>query len=262
MVSDVAKFHKGCLQCLKLAEGDMIPRPLPSQMIAEYPGEVLMIDYIKIGLSRSGLMYVLMLVDKFSRLVEFVPAAPATSIVVARAIVRWSAQRGLSSWIISDGGPHFKNDLIKELNEVMGIEHHITLPYCPWANGSVEVVGKDLLWTLRALCSEFQASIDEWDLVLPLAEYAINHRRRDILTGRSAVEIMIGRKARTAVDLVCWSGPNMRDANEMRLPAQRVEAYVTRLAKSLGKMHEQVCSKDEHDRRVQVLRESGLGHSR
>ena len=153
MASDVAKFRKGCLQCLKLAEGDMIPRPL-SQMITEYPGEVLMIDYIKIGLSRSGLMYVLMLVDKFSRLVEFVPAAAATSIVAARAIVRWSAQRGLPSWIISDGGPHFKNDLIKELNEVMGIEHHITLPYCPWSNGSVEVVGKDLLWTLRALCSE------------------------------------------------------------------------------------------------------------
>ena len=84
MASDVAKFRKGCLQCLKLAEGDMIPRPLASQMIAEYPGEVLMIDYIKIGLSRSGMMYVLMLVDKFSRLVEFVPAAAATSIVAAR----------------------------------------------------------------------------------------------------------------------------------------------------------------------------------
>ena len=96
-----------------------------------------------------------MLVDKFSRLVEFVPAAAATSVVAARAVLRWAAQRGLPCWMISDGGPHFENELMKALAQVLGYDHHITMPYCPWANGSVEVVGKDLCWTLRALCNEF-----------------------------------------------------------------------------------------------------------
>ena len=95
-----------------------------------------------------------MLVDKFSRLVEFVPAVSPTSIVAARAVVRWSAQRGLPLWLFSDGGSHFKNSLMTDLGATMGIDHHVTLPYCPWANGSVEVVGKDLLFTCRALCSE------------------------------------------------------------------------------------------------------------
>ena len=148
-----------------------------------------MMDYIKLGLSRTGFTYVLMMVDKFSRLVEFVPTASATSLVAARAIMRWSAQRGLPSWIISDGGRHFDNTLLQDLSDIIGFEHHITLPYCPWANGSVEVVGKDLCWTLRAMCSEFETSVDEWDLVLPLAEYAINHRRRDILGGRATSSI-------------------------------------------------------------------------
>ena len=49
---------------------------------------VLMVDYIKIGLSRSDYTYVLMLVDKFSRLVEFVTAVIATSVVTAREILR------------------------------------------------------------------------------------------------------------------------------------------------------------------------------
>ena len=44
---------------------------------------------------------------------------------------------------------------MEDLAEILGLDHHITLPYCPWVNGSVEVVGKDLLWTLRALCNEF-----------------------------------------------------------------------------------------------------------
>ena len=91
MSDDVARYRKGCLQCLKLAEGNMVPRPLASQLVAEYPGEVLMMDYIKIGLSRTGYTYVLMLVDKFSRLTEFIPAVSPTSVVAARAIVRWSA---------------------------------------------------------------------------------------------------------------------------------------------------------------------------
>ena len=89
---------------------------------------------------------------------------------------------------------------------MLGYDHHITMPYCPWTNGSVEVVGKDLCWTLRALCSEFQASVDEWDLVLPLAEYAVNHHRRAILGDRSAVEVMTGRQPRTPAPNACGSG--------------------------------------------------------
>ncbi len=61
MKSDVAQWRKGCLQCLKFHEGNVIPRPLGSQLIAEFPGEILMMDYIKMGTSRSGYSYVLML---------------------------------------------------------------------------------------------------------------------------------------------------------------------------------------------------------
>ena len=99
MKEDVGRWRKGCLQCLKLSEGEMVPRPLGSQLIAEYPGEILMMDYIKMGASRSGYSYALMLVDKFSRLVEFVPAESPTSIIAARSVVRWSAQRGLPLWL-------------------------------------------------------------------------------------------------------------------------------------------------------------------
>ena len=257
MSADVTRFRQGCLQCLKLADGEMVPRPLASQLVAEYPGEVLMMDYIKLGLSRTGFMYVLMMVDKFSRLVEFVPAVSATSLVAARAIMRWSAHRGLPAWIISDGGRHFDNTLLSDLSDIIGFDHHITLPYCPWANGSVEVVGKDLCWTLRAMCSEFETSVDEWDLVLPLAEYAINHRRREILGGRSSVEIMTGRVPRTPTDLAIWSGTKLKDAKKLQLPAERAAKYVEKLAASLERMHEAVRTESERLQRQQALRESG-----
>ena len=259
MKEDVAKWRQGCLQCLKLHEGDVVPRPLGSQLIAEFPVEILMMDYIKMGASRSGYSYVLMMVDKFSRLTEFVAAKSPTSIVAARAVVRWSAQRGLPLWILSDGGSHFKNSLMDDLTNALGIEHHITLPYCPWANGSVEVVGKDLLWTCRALCSELEIAVDEWDLVMPLAEYAINHRRRDILANRSAVEIVTGREPRTAADLTLYSGTKLKDAVELTLPHERVAKYCVKLNKSLERMHEAARDKEEENRRKRARKEASKG---
>ena len=72
-----------------------------------------------------------MMVDKFSRLTEFVPSESPTSIVTVRAVVRWSAQHGLPFWLIGDGGSHFKNQLMADLNDVMDIELPVTLPYYP-----------------------------------------------------------------------------------------------------------------------------------
>ena len=73
-------------------------RPLDSQLIAEYPGEILMMDYIMMGVSRSGYDYVLMMRGQFltpNFCTEFVPSESPTSIVTALAVVLWSAQRGL-----------------------------------------------------------------------------------------------------------------------------------------------------------------------
>ena len=49
-----------CLQCIKSHKGDKVPRPLGTQLIPEFPNEIIMWDYIKIGPSESGHEYVLM----------------------------------------------------------------------------------------------------------------------------------------------------------------------------------------------------------
>ena len=92
--------------------------------------------------------------------------------------------------------------MVKELTELVVINHHITLPYCPWANGSVEVGGKDLLWTLCNTCSEMRLVADEWDLVLSLIAYCITHRPRPVFGGRSSIELMTGRQPDSAVRLL------------------------------------------------------------
>ena len=71
----------------------------------------------------------------------------------------------------------------------MGINHHITLAHAPWSNGSVEIVGFDLIYTLRAILSEFEMVQEDWPEVVPLLQYVINHRPRDRLGGRCPIEV-------------------------------------------------------------------------
>ena len=111
--------------------------------------ETLMSDYIEIGPSEEDFFYVLMNVDKLSKLVEFVPTEAATAIPVSKAILDWGSRYGLPEWLISDGGRHFANHAIKLVEQRMGVRQHITVAHCPWSNGSVEVVGFDLVFTLR-----------------------------------------------------------------------------------------------------------------
>ena len=56
----------------------------------------------------------------------------------------------------------------------------------------------------------------------------------------SAVEIMTDRQPHTPVDLTVWSGPDLKNVNEMRLPAARADTCMNRLTKSLSLMHEHV----------------------
>ena len=238
MRTEVKEWGKHCLQCIKLHTGEVVPRPWGTQLMAEYPGEIVSMDYIKIGTTKTGFSYVLIVVDKLTRLVMFVPAGKATAILAARTLLRWSAQHGLPKWLISDGGSHFRNDIMRELTQLMGIEHHITLAYCPWANGSVEIMGRDLLWTLRALTSEFRLSIDEWDLVLPLVEFTLNAKWRDVLAGRSALEVMNGQKTANPVNLAVWAGVRMKNARKFSTTTTRVEQHCACLEISLARLHE------------------------
>ena len=120
------------------------------------------------------------------------------------------------------------------------IRHHVTLAHCPWANGSVEVVGFDLIYTLRCVLSELKMVMAEWPDVLPLVQYAINHRPRDRLGGRTPIEVMTGRAPDSALDLVLWTGVRLEDANVVEAGIEQVDQHCDRLQASLDVMHEEL----------------------
>ena len=199
-----------------------------------------MLDFIEIGPSEDGFKYALMAVGKYTKLVEFVPASEATAIHASKVILEWGSRFGLPEWLISDGGRHLANHALRLVEERMGIRHHITLAHCPWSNGSVEVVGYDLVYTLRCVLSELSMLVTEWPKVLPLVQYAINHRPRKALGNRSPIEVMTGRAPDQALDLVLWTGVKLEDATAVEAGIEQVDKYCDRLQASLAVMHQEI----------------------
>ena len=245
MNADVRDWHGHCLQCIKLSDGNMIPRPLGETLVAERPGEVLMLDYIDMGEESDGMRYCLMCADKFGRLLELDPAASPTGVKATQAVLQWSSRFGLPDWIITDGGSHFKNKAMKHLTDLMGLQHHITLVHCPWANGAIEIFGRQLLWTTRALLSELGYPATEWMRVRPLINFVMNHKEREVLGGRTPIEVMTDVAPRTPLHIVMWNGVTLKDADGCDVEYKRVEKYMDKLAAALDKLHQNVKKKTD-----------------
>ena len=86
-----------CLQCIKNVKGDTIASPLGTQLLTEFPGEIPMFDFIKIGPSDDGYMYVLMGVGKFTNPVESVPCEVVSTIPGFKTIIDWGGRFGSPS---------------------------------------------------------------------------------------------------------------------------------------------------------------------
>ena len=144
----------------------------------------------------------------------------------------------------------------------MGIRHHITLAHCPWSNGSVEVVGYDLVYTLRCVLSELSMLVTDWPKVLPLVQYAINHRPRKFLGNRTPIEVMTGRAPDQALDLVLWTGVKLEDATAVEAGIEQVDKYCDRLETSLNVMHQEIQDAELERQRAKAAAEanSKLAH--
>ena len=76
-------------------------------------------------------------------------------------MAKWYARYGIVTHFISDQGTHFMNSLLTELRQFWGATHHFTQEYCPWANGTIERVNRDILNIYRKLLNEFKLTRDQ-----------------------------------------------------------------------------------------------------
>jgi len=164
-------------------------------------------------------VFILTLVDHFSKWAEAIAIPNHTATTVAKALVVHVFSRfGMPIEILTDRGAEFESELFCQLLRWLEIDKLRTTAYKPSSNGVVERFHRTLNSMLGKVISENQR---DWDERLP---YVMAAYRASVhaSTGFTPNKLMLGRENRMPIDLVMGLPP--REAND----SQSVDDFVAR----------------------------------
>ena len=242
MQQDVTAFINGCLHCL-VVNGERVPRPFGQTLTATRPNESIHFDFMKLPKSVDGQEYVLVLKDAMSGFVELIPCPSCTAEACVDALCEWFKRYGPVFQWVSDQGSHFKNQAVDGVAKLFGAHHHFVTAYCPWANGTVEVVNRMLLRVLKSMLSESQLPMAEWSKLLFQVQMALNFNPSSRLDGVAPVTAFMALPACTPLKTFYLS------KYDGRLPvvkevewSEEIQGYLQDLQASLEVMHKRLAS--------------------
>lgn len=244
---DVSNFIGNCLCCEKVRDGETIPRPFgetlqPRKGTDGGRNDILSFDFMYIEAPKKdaphSYKYVLVLKDAYSGFVELVPCTSCNHEVVVEAIAFWCARYGRPRYLRSDQGSHFKNKVLEDLAKRADIHHHFTLPYCPWSNGSVEIVNRSIKKVLRTAILEQNLQTSDWPYLLPMVMNVINggiSRRLGNYCPRQVYMGLPGFDPFTIIYNPTWDG-----LKEISLDSNDIKSAFEELQEDLDLMHRKV----------------------
>jgi hypothetical protein len=120
--------------------------------------------------SARGHGYIIVAIDYFTKWVEVIPTfdniGKTASLFPFNHII---ARFGVPQAIVTDHGSHFRNFMMSELTEKLGLHHDNSMPYYPQANGQVEAINKFLITMLGRMIGIHKTS---WHTMLFSALWA------------------------------------------------------------------------------------------
>jgi len=123
----------------------------------------------------QGYDLILVVVDKLMKMVYFIPTTEKTSAEGLARLFRDNVWKlyGLPKSIISDRGPQFVAELMRELNEMLGIKSKLLMVFHPQTDRQTERVNQELEQYLRMFIDHRQKQWPEW---LGTAEFVYNNK--------------------------------------------------------------------------------------
>ncbi|KAE9038096.1 hypothetical protein PR002_g6194 [Phytophthora rubi] len=242
-------FCSRCLLCCHVKGGKIIPRPWGETYRSNERNEALHMDYLFIGDYNGESNYLLVMKDDFSHYCELIECSSANAATAAMAILDWNSRYGMPQLLISDTATHFKNQLLEVLEELCHktqMTQSFTLAYCPWINGSVERLNRDILQVLRVMLLEYNVEQDNWAALLPLIQANLNHSPVASLANHAPAEVFLGVKAKTPLQKILI-GSDAIAANVVTTGdfSPGVREAVGNLRASLDGMHREVATAKE-----------------
>lgn len=176
MTKFVTQYIEGCDKCNRTKTfpappvGKLMPNRTPSA-----PWTDISVDMIT-GLPDSqGNDAILVVVDRFSKMTHIIPCSEELSSLGLAALYRDHVWRyhGLPDSVISDRGPQFASQLMKDLHSLLGVKRKLSTAYHPQSDGQTERTNQEIEQYLRLFINHRQNDWADW---LAIAEFALNNR--------------------------------------------------------------------------------------
>ena len=143
--------------------------------IPEKPWAHISADFITKLLLAQGYDSILVVVDRLTKIVHFIPTMEKTSAEGLARLFRdnvWKLH-GLPESIILDRGPQFAAGLMQELNRMLGIKSKLSIAFHSQTDGQTERVKQELEQYLRIFIDHRQ---EQWPKWLGTAEFVYNNK--------------------------------------------------------------------------------------
>ena len=173
---DIGKYVEGCDLYQRMK--NRTEEPAGKLKLSEVPQKMwthLTVDFITKLLVVAGKDAILVVCDRLSKMTHFVATTEGTS---AERLVRlywdnvWKLH-GLPESMVSDRGPQFVAELMKELNKMLRIKTKLLTAFHPQTDGQTERMNQELEQYLRFFIEHRQKDLPEW---LAAAEFAVNNK--------------------------------------------------------------------------------------
>jgi hypothetical protein len=176
MQGQIHKYIAGCAFCQRTKPRREKPHnPLHPHKIPSQPWEHISIDLIT-GLPESnGFNAILVIVNRFSKMILLVAICDTLTSFQTAEIYRdhvWSKHR-LPKKIISNRGPQFATQFMKDLHKLIGIETNLSTAFHPQTDRQTERINQEVEQYLRLFINHRQTNWNTW---LSCAEFSYNDK--------------------------------------------------------------------------------------
>ena len=176
MTKEVGRYVDGCDACQRYKNRSEAPAgKLMPNAIPEKPWSHISADFITKLLLAQRYDAILVVCDRFSKMAHFIATTEKTSAEGLAKLFRdqvWKLH-GLSESIVLDRGMQFAAGMMKELNNLLGIQTKLSTAYHLQTDGQTERVNQELEQYLRVFIDHRQEQWPDW---LGTAEFAYNNK--------------------------------------------------------------------------------------
>ena len=173
MNKDIRKYIANCILCQR-EKAKVQHYPLQMTEITDRPFDKIAINLVtECETLTSGNKHILNMIDHLSGWPEVFPISDKSAdTIVATFINEYLPVHMCPQYILSDNRMEFKNNLMDQVLQQLGIDRIFSAPYHPQSNGKLKVFHKYLKPTLKICCERDPTNWDKY-LNQVLASYRI-----------------------------------------------------------------------------------------